>query len=69
LLHPETTVIKWHFPQENATLHNDRKGTLLWNRLNFHPLPNKSVRVRSAGLALKRALAAADLRLQSASKL
>src|ERR1035437_8778054 len=25
---------------------------------NFHPLPNKSVRVRSAGLALKRELAA-----------
>jgi hypothetical protein len=27
LLYPETTALKWHFPQENATLHDARKGT------------------------------------------
>ncbi|MGD0903535.1 MAG: hypothetical protein ABR924_11405 [Terracidiphilus sp.] len=27
LLHPETTALKWHFPQENATLLNAGKGT------------------------------------------
>jgi hypothetical protein len=29
LLYSETTAIKWHFPQENATLHNARKSTLI----------------------------------------
>jgi hypothetical protein len=27
LLHPETTALKWHFPQENAALDNAGKGT------------------------------------------
>jgi hypothetical protein len=27
LLYPETTVLKWHFPQGNATLHEAGKGT------------------------------------------
>jgi len=27
LLYLETTVLKWHFPQENATLHDARNGT------------------------------------------
>jgi hypothetical protein len=27
LLYPETTSLKWHFPQENATLHDASKGT------------------------------------------
>ncbi|MGD0901306.1 MAG: hypothetical protein ABR924_00065 [Terracidiphilus sp.] len=27
LLHPETTALKCHFPQENATLLNAGKGT------------------------------------------
>jgi hypothetical protein len=29
LLYPKTTALKWHFPQENATLHDARKGTLI----------------------------------------
>jgi hypothetical protein len=29
LLHPETTALKWHFPQENATLLDARDGTLI----------------------------------------
>jgi hypothetical protein len=27
LVHLETTALKWHFPQENATLLNAGKGT------------------------------------------
>jgi hypothetical protein len=27
LLYPETTALKWHFPQENVTLHDAGKGT------------------------------------------
>jgi hypothetical protein len=29
LLYPGTTDLKWHFPQENDTLHTVCKGTLI----------------------------------------
>jgi hypothetical protein len=29
LLYSETTSLKWHFPQENATLHDAREGTCI----------------------------------------
>jgi hypothetical protein len=33
LLYSETTALKWHFPQENATLRDARKGTLIMEPL------------------------------------
>jgi hypothetical protein len=37
LLYPETNALKWHFPQENATPHDARNGTLIVEPL-YDPL-------------------------------